>query len=167
MGFFFFFYSLWSLGCSFFLDKTCFSPLLFFFFLGIAFCHNPAPLCGCFSGPRLDGSSGNGRPSVSAMWSASPSTKRSGASVVQAGGPSLNEVKEKGAVSQRAHQGVQWSSWWQRSSQLNVTFFSIVLNLQDWLYYGLKIPSHLKSLRFTVKMCFWSETFDWTYTDVR
>lgn len=56
------------------------------------------------------GASGNGRHSVSAMYSASQTGE--GASMVQSLGPSLNRLNWKETASQSFHRRAQWSSWW-------------------------------------------------------
>lgn len=126
-------YSLWSLGCSFFLDKTSSVRFhLFFFlkkntellkaiFLRLWMLQRPSP------GWELQGIVA---PLVSAMWSGSQSAI--GASVVQAHGPSLSMFSLESVMSQSFHRRAQWRSWWTASSRhplLCVTLLSHVVFL--------------------------------------
>lgn len=126
-------YSLWSLGCSFFLDKTSSVRFhLFFFFLKntellkaiflrLWMLQRPSP------GWELQGIVA---PLVSAMWSGSQSAI--GASVVQAHGPSLSMFSLESVMSQSFHRRAQWRSWWTASSRhplLCVTLLSHVVFL--------------------------------------
>lgn len=126
-------YSLWSLGCSFFLDKTSSVRFHLFFsffkntellkaiFLRLWMLQRPSP------GWELQGIVA---PLVSAMWSGSQSAI--GASVVQAHGPSLSMFSLESVMSQSFHRRAQWRSWWTASSRhplLCVTLLSHVVFL--------------------------------------
>lgn len=117
-------YSLWSLGCSFFLDKTSSVRFHLFFsffkntellkaiFLRLWMLQRPSP------GWELQGIVA---PLVSAMWSGSQSAI--GASVVQAHGPSLSMFSLESVMSQSFHRRAQWRSWWTASA--GILFFAL------------------------------------------
>lgn len=144
-------YSLWSLGCSFFLDKTSSVRFhLFFFsffkntellkaiFLRLWMLQRPSP------GWELQGIVA---PLVSAMWSGSQSAI--GASVVQAHGPSLSMFSLESVMSQSFHRRAQWRSWWTASSRhplLCVTLLSHVVFL--FFTYSVLRIQYLSSLTY-------------------
>lgn len=139
-------YSLWSLGCSFFLDKTSSVRFhLFFFlkkntellkaiFLRLWMLQRPSP------GWELQGIVA---PLVSAMWSGSQSAI--GASVVQAHGSSLSMFSLESVMSQSFHRRAQWRSWWTASSRhplLCVTLLSHVVFLFLFFVFYIKCAAY-------------------------